>query len=996
MKKTKFLPFLLLLFLAGKMVSAQHVPQLWSLTQNGGADGSGALFHYTPSTNEEVLDFSWPNTTPGQAPEFTSLTQDSQGKFYGMTSWGGAKVKGVIFEWDKATNSYSKRFDFNGIDGGNPYGSLTYLNGKFYGMTRYGGANNKGVIFEWDPTSNVYSKKIDFSATNGGEPYGSMTLFNEKFYGMTSLDGTNEQGTIFEWDPATNVYSKKIDFNGIDGARPFGSLTLSDGIFYGVTVQGGTNNLGAIFEWNPSSNTYSKKIDLTVNEGYYPFGSLTLFNGKLYGMSKLGGTSNQGVIFEWDPGNNIYSRKIDFIGTNGASPFGTLTLLNGKLFGTTQQGGGVGGSGIIFEWDPLTNEFTKKFKFDYANGGYPQSSLTLAEGKFYGLTRNGGFNRVGVIFEWDPATNAYTKKIDFDNTIKGGYPTGSLTYWKGKFYGMTNRGGANGTGVIFEWNPYSNIYTKKFDFIEAKGHYPSGDLTLYNGKFYGITTSGGEGVNNAGVIFEWDPAANIYTSKFTLNGPDGRNSYGSLALYNGKFYGTTLYGGANDHGVIFEWSPTTNTYIKKIDFENTGEGRHPLGSLTLFDGKFYGTTTGGGVNGYGAIFEWDPSTNNYVKKFDFDATVNGRSPMGSLALANGKLYGTTYFGGPGPGIIFEWNPATNDFAKKIDFEETSKGSYPLGSLFYSGDKFYGMTSSGGVNNYGVIFEWNPTTNAFSKKLDFNAENGANPQYSQFIEVLSNKAPVLSNLPVTQNKCVKAASGNANFTVTDSDGDSQTFTVNSSNETLLQHSKITITNISENHYTISYVPEVNATGTAVVNVTSNDGYDGEASFSFELIVSPPQPVINVDLTDIAAPMLTSSGTSGNQWYLNGSVIEGAVEKTYVVKDMGTYQVSVTVDNCTSLLSEGKTFIVTGDVANPTEKVQLFPNPVHEQLTIQLNGFKADAEVTVTITDSIGKKVGQETGYGGKELTVDVKGYVNGFYYVNMKQGSSAHYEKFIKR
>jgi uncharacterized repeat protein (TIGR03803 family) len=89
--------------------------------------------------------------------------------------------------------------------------------------------------------------------------------------------------------------------------------------------------------------------------------------------------------------------------------------------------------------------------------------LTLSNGKFYGLTYAGGINNAGVIFEWDPTTNTYTKKFDF-NTTNGSKPQGSLILSNGKFYGLTSTGGNSNLGVMFEWDPVTNVYTHKKRF----------------------------------------------------------------------------------------------------------------------------------------------------------------------------------------------------------------------------------------------------------------------------------------------------------------------------------------------------------------------------------------------------------------------------------------------------------------------------------------------------------------------------------------------------
>lgn len=347
-----------------------------------------------------------------------------------------------------------------------------------------------------------------------------------------------------------------------------------------------------------------------------------------------------------------------------------------QLYGLTYHGGTSAG-GTIFHYNPSAAAQTLDYSIEGGiNGAYPTGNLTLSGGKFYGMTISGGASEGGVIFEWDPATNTYTKKIDLEYTSTGAYPYGSLTLKDGKFYGTTEYGGAKARGAIFEWDPTTNIYTKKIDFDYTNGGFPRCNLTLSNGKFYGTTAGGG--AYESGVIFEWDPVTNIYTKKIDLNSTNGANTHCTLVLSAGKFYGITYSGGLNNAGVIFEWDPTTNIYTKKIDLDNIG-GAYPQGSLSLSNGKFYGMTTYGGASGVGVIFEWDAATNIYTKKMDFTG-INGANPYGSLTLSGGKFYGmATYGGANGIGVIFEWDPVTNTYAKLIDLNGDN-GGLPYGDL----------------------------------------------------------------------------------------------------------------------------------------------------------------------------------------------------------------------------------------------------------------------------------------------------------------------------
>ncbi|MBL0357004.1 MAG: hypothetical protein IPP72_09015 [Chitinophagaceae bacterium] len=400
------------------------------------------------------------------------------------------------------------------------------------------------------------------------------------------------------------------------------------------------------------------------------------------------------------------------------------------------------------------------------------SILLPAQGVYqlWGMTQAGGKDDQGVIFNTDGAGNKFRLKHEFSNLFNQGYgPVLELTAYKGKFYGMTIRGGVYNTGVIFEWNPNTGIYTKKVDLKNAGASLtlPSGKLTLSNGKFYGTSYYG---ANGSGAIFEWDPNTNIYTEKFDFSySEDGQAPLGGLIMYGDKYYGLTAGGGSNYAGVIFEWDPATNVYTKKYDF-NSVDGTYPSGGLTIYGCRLYGMTSWGGLNEAGVIFEWSPTSNVFQKKFDFDGT-GGSHPYGNLTLLNGIFYGTTNRGGANnTGAIFKWHPATNIYYKQFDFNNAN-GESPVGSLIANNGKFFGLTNGGGSMNYGVIFEWNPSTNIYSKKLDFNGANGKNPSSGNSFTLVP--APVAKGLPGSCTTflpvTINSSNNNQWISITDDDG-----------------------------------------------------------------------------------------------------------------------------------------------------------------------------------------------------------------------------------
>ena len=70
---------------------------------------------------------------------------------------------------------FTKLFDFDGsITGSAINGSFVDDGTYFYGMTASGGTNNKGTIFRIMPDGSNYLKLFDFNGINGAYPKGSL------------------------------------------------------------------------------------------------------------------------------------------------------------------------------------------------------------------------------------------------------------------------------------------------------------------------------------------------------------------------------------------------------------------------------------------------------------------------------------------------------------------------------------------------------------------------------------------------------------------------------------------------------------------------------------------------------------------------------------------------------------------------------------------------------------------------------------------------------
>lgn len=503
----------------------------------------------------------------------------------------------------------------------------------------------------------------------------------------------------------------------------------------GGSPQANHSTNGFLFSTDSSGNNFQLKYDFPVTiPGAYPANlEMIPYNGKLYGTTSRGGASDFGTIFEYDPSTNIYTKKFDFgpsPSVTGGGPKGSLLLYNNKFYGLAADYG-VNGAGCLFEWDPATNVYTKKFDFTGGGsfpGGSPQNSLRLLNGKMYGTTVQGGNSNLGVVFEWDPVTNTSNKLLDLDGTNGWGFYN-NVTVYNNKLYCMSHQGAANGYGALYVIDPSlpygaNTTVIKVFDAATG-GAANNNEMIVYNNKLYGCLYSGGN--NSGGTLFELNPVGNIFTKlvdfEYTANGV---SPLGKLVPNGTKFLGMCSGGGTNGTGIVYEWDPANpTTVVRKLSFgvNNYDNPVNPGSSFAFINSRFYATHYSGGFVNQGTLFEYDYAANTITKKLTFNAAENGRIPYGKPVLLNGKIYGTCYqgpqeiFGSP-YGCLWSFDPSTSTYSRKFlfDFPNNSiNGRASISSPVAYNGKLYGTTTAGGNADRGILYEFDPATSSFIKQ-----------------------------------------------------------------------------------------------------------------------------------------------------------------------------------------------------------------------------------------------------------------------------------------
>jgi uncharacterized repeat protein (TIGR03803 family) len=258
----------------------------------------------------------------------------------------------------------TKLIDFDGANGAAPnYESLIQgLDGRFYGTTTAGGGSSNckggcGTIFAITSMGDLI-KLHSFQSTDGASPYaGLVQAFDGSFYGTTEAGGANGYGTVFKF--ASHELETLHSFNLADGANPWAALSFGPGgDLFGNTYYGGPAPLGCngggcgtIFTVTPDG-TFTSLYSISNSDGAYPDGALILgADGKFYGTT-LAGVA-YGTIFTITPGGTL-TTIYSFSPVDGEWPSAPLTQgADGDFYGATGQGGSaLGGGGTVYKITP--------------------------------------------------------------------------------------------------------------------------------------------------------------------------------------------------------------------------------------------------------------------------------------------------------------------------------------------------------------------------------------------------------------------------------------------------------------------------------------------------------------------------------------------------------------------------------------------------------------------------------------------------------------------
>jgi uncharacterized repeat protein (TIGR03803 family) len=349
---------------------------------------------------------------------------------------------------------------------------------------------------------------------------------------------------------------------------------------------------------------------------------------------------------------------------------------------------------------------------------------------------------------------------NFTGGLDGAQPEASLTFHNGNLYGTTETGGILGYGVVFELAPNGNggwNQTVLHEFALGEippqdGGFPTSNVIFDSaGNIYGTTMFGSAGnCGDCGTVFELTPNGTSWTQTILYSfmaGDDGAHPQSGLIMdAAGNLYGTTSLGGPNNTGTVFELSRSGDTWTEKIIYAIPSND-----SI----GMYAGLAMDGAGNLYGAsgatVFELSPNGNGgWNPSILATFSPSGKGPFdaeGTLVLDQaGNLYGTSAWGGANNlGTVYKLTHKNGSWQESVLYSfpaNRAQGSHPWGGVVLdAAGNIYGTAMTGGLNSTycqltcGTVFELSPVGGSYEEKTlaEFNYIDGSTPMASLVLD-----------------------------------------------------------------------------------------------------------------------------------------------------------------------------------------------------------------------------------------------------------------------
>jgi hypothetical protein len=197
---------------------------------------------------------------------------------------------------------------------------------------------------------------------------------------------------------------------------------------------------------------------------------------------------------------------------------------------------------------------------------------------------------------------------------------------------------------------------------------------------------------------------------------------------------------------------------------------------------------------------------------------------------------------------------------------------------------------------------------------------------------------------------------------------------------------TYTVSTNGNYTCQTSSLCGISNSALIHVTVNKNPNANITAAGATTFCPGDSVI---LT------LTPIGGSTYQWYKGANPIPGATSLSYVAKISGNYKCRVT-KNATGCFKNSNIITVNAtckeDLSKELSRFNIYPNPTSNNTTIKTNDHN---EKTIYLINSLGQILHTITSVD-MEISVDLRAFATGIYYVKIKNENGSFMQQIIKQ
>jgi Secretion system C-terminal sorting domain len=272
-----------------------------------------------------------------------------------------------------------------------------------------------------------------------------------------------------------------------------------------------------------------------------------------------------------------------------------------------------------------------------------------------------------------------------------------------------------------------------------------------------------------------------------------------------------------------------------------------------------------------------------------------------------------------------------------------------------------------------------------ENADIVLNNNGNGTYEVEISNLSNNQVGVATITITATDGLFNYVGDFNVTTTSIDLTllaTDTEICSGESVTLLALGSGTITWNNGVQNNVAFSPQQ----TTVYTASGDDGSGCSSSETIEIVVTPTPTIPTITPF---ANNLVSSSSNGNQWYLDGELIDGANSQLFTPEANGNYTVVVSQGACSSSSESYLYDAIITSINKDFSVFAIYPNPASEY--VHLTGILPQTEISIsTIT---GKLVDRVVSLDNKQ-TMNISNLLPGVYLLSISNDQIRQTTKLV--